>query len=570
MNFKFLYTAIAVLASFVRAQNQLPDVPKAEELKVDSLPDISTLNSTQYAGLLPIRTNTFVFFWLFEQEEPKKPNIKEKLTVWLNGGSMDGVFMENGPYTFDEDGKITHNPYSWNKHTNVVYVDQPTGTGFSYTKNNDIPRNEYDVGRDFNTFLGQLFRVFPQYADAEIYIAGESFAGTYIPYIASNLIKNPVNEKMIDLQGIAIGNGWIDPARQYQGYLKYSVDNNILSGNALKKVKELTNKCTEEYKKKDRIKNYGCEYILDSILDGTTANGQFCINMYDIRLRDTDKKGGCGLYSWPLTLGSMTYYLQRLDVIEAIHASATPHTWRECTSRVSSALSGDNSKPSYTLFPFLLEHIKITLFAGDKDLICNHAGIEMMIDNMTWDGAKGYSNGLIDWVVNGKVSGAYQSERNLTYIRMTNGSHMVPIDLPEESLFMFNSFIGINDEEKASLDNQFDYDEGQKKLSSDASMEHSNSNVTKLLSLSILSVSLIAFVTVFAIRKNKQNDATSSVEWHELMKDNNGSEIEDDNNDNVIDINLDDDEESLSDIENFILENENDDIDENINDTLGL
>jgi len=34
---------------------------------------------------------------------------------------------------------------------------------------------------------------------------------------------------------------------------------------------------------------------------------------------------------------------------------------------------------------------------------------------------------------------------------MTNGSHMVPIDLPEESLSMFNSIIGINDEEKASL-----------------------------------------------------------------------------------------------------------------------
>jgi len=39
-------------------------------------------------------------------------------------------------------------------------------------------------------------------------------------------------------------------------------------------------------------------------------SGQFCINMYDIRLRDNDKKGGCGLYSWPLTLGGMTKYLR--------------------------------------------------------------------------------------------------------------------------------------------------------------------------------------------------------------------------------------------------------------------
>jgi len=36
---------------------------------------------------------------------------------------------------------------------------------------------------------------------------------------------------------------------------------------------------------------------------------------------------------------------------------------------------------------------------------------------------------------------------------MTNGSHMVPIDLPKESLAMFNTFIGVNEEEKASLVN---------------------------------------------------------------------------------------------------------------------
>jgi len=34
---------------------------------------------------------------------------------------MDGVFMENGPYTFDRNDHIIRNPYSWNKHSNIVY-----------------------------------------------------------------------------------------------------------------------------------------------------------------------------------------------------------------------------------------------------------------------------------------------------------------------------------------------------------------------------------------------------------------------------------------------------------------
>jgi len=394
MNVRVIYLIFTLISTLVKAQLfDLPEVKKAEEYYVSKIPDIDTSNITQHAGLIPIRTNTFVFFWLFDKEEKKNSN-REILTIWLNGGpgcsSMDGVFMENGPYTFDENDKIIHNPYNWNKHSSILYVDQPTGTGFSYTKNNDIPRNEIAVGKDFNTFLGQFFKVFPQYENADIYIAGESFAGTYIPYIASNLITNPVNGKMINLKGIAIGNGWIDPLRQYQGYLKYSTDNNLLNENSLSKTQQLVNKCTEEYKNSDKIKNYQCEYILDAILNGSTTNGQFCINMYDIRLRDTDSKGGCGLYSWPLTLNGMTKYLRRQDVIEALHVQSTPHSWTECTSRVSSALSGDNSPPSYTLLPELLKHIKVTLFAGDKDLICNHVGIEMMIDNLTWNGYKGF------------------------------------------------------------------------------------------------------------------------------------------------------------------------------------
>ncbi|KAL6592285.1 alpha/beta-hydrolase [Neocallimastix sp. 'constans'] len=548
MYIKYISLFITLLIGLVKAE--LPAVLNAKDYVVESLPDINTSNITQYAGLIPIRTNTFIFFWLFEQEEKKISNT-EKLTIWLNGGpgcsSMDGVFMENGPYTFDENDHIIHNPYSWNKYSNMLYVEQPTGTGYSYTKNNDIPRNELAVGKDFNTFLAQFFRVFPQYKNAEIYIAGESFAGTYIPYIASNLINNPVDDKMINLQGIAIGNGWMDPLRQYQGYLKYSVDNGLLSGDYLTKTTNLVNKCTEEFKKSERIKNSVCEYILDTILEGSTANGQFCINMYDIRLRDNDSSGGCGLYSWPLTLNGMTNYLNRKDVIEALHVSSTPHSWTECTSRVSSALSGDNSPPSYTLFPELLKHIKITIFVGDKDLICNYNGIESMIDNLKWGDIQGFENEYVDWVVDGKVSGLYQSERNLTYIRMTNGSHMVAIDIPEESYVMFNSFIGVNKEVNPNLDDTLEFSSGEKKLS--AIEPGSEFKMAKIITVSFISIGLIGGMVFFTVFKGQQNSSEyNEVEWHELNENEHGND--------VIDIGLDD--ISLTDINNSETLYEND------------
>ena len=47
------------------------------------------------------------------------------------------------------------------------------------------------------------------------------------------------------------------------------------------------------------------------------------------------------------------------------------------------------SNASIELFPELLQKMKILLFAGDQDLICNHLGIEMLIDALEWNGQFG-------------------------------------------------------------------------------------------------------------------------------------------------------------------------------------
>lgn len=114
-----------------------------------------------------------------------------------------------------------------------------------------------------------------------------------------------------------------------------------------------------------------------------------CINIYDVRLSDTAP--ACGM-NWPPTLAPTYEYLHRPDVRKALHANdqAKPEAWVECNNRVSSGLSADKSDASVVLLPGLLEKgIKVMLFAGDQDLICNHIGIERLVDNLQWGGAKG-------------------------------------------------------------------------------------------------------------------------------------------------------------------------------------
>ncbi|PFH55565.1 hypothetical protein XA68_18034 [Ophiocordyceps unilateralis] len=77
-----------------------------------------------------------VFFWYFESQT--KPD-QSPTIGWVNGGpggsSMFGLLTENGPCRVLKNMTTSPNPWSWNKEHNMLYVDQPIHTGFSY----DVP-----------------------------------------------------------------------------------------------------------------------------------------------------------------------------------------------------------------------------------------------------------------------------------------------------------------------------------------------------------------------------------------------------------------------------------------------
>lgn len=118
-----------------------------------------------------------------------------------------------------------------------------------------------------------------------------------------------------------------------------------------------------------------------------------CVNVYDIRLSDTWPS--CGM-NWPPDLTYITPYLRRPDVRSALHVPTASSAWTECRGTIGAGLEARKSVPSIELFKGLLEKgVRMMLFHGDQDLICNYVGAERMIERLEWNGRTGFSVSIL-------------------------------------------------------------------------------------------------------------------------------------------------------------------------------
>ncbi|CCX04846.1 pheromone-processing carboxypeptidase KEX1 [Pyronema domesticum] len=407
--------------------------------------------------------NGHLFFWHFQNKHIAQ---RQRTVIWLNGGpgcsSLDGALMEIGPYRLKDDHTLIENEGSWHEFANVLFVDQPVGTGFSYVNTDHYLHELGQMADHFVIFMTKFFELFPEYEDDDIYFAGESYAGQHIPYIADAVLRRNANKPRgaqdWHIKGLIIGNGWIDPEPQYLAYATYAYKHNILSktSDAGKAIEAQVAICQKDLAAggKNHVDTTSCESILNEILKRTKLpdpdhpGNSLCYNMYDIRLMDSFPS--CGM-NWPPDLTSVTPYLRRSDVVAALHINHDKMSgWQECSGAVSSSFKAYKSAPSVTLLPHILETIPVVLFSGDQDLICNHIGTEDLINNLSWNGGKGFELSAgqwaprEEWSFEGQPAGIYQTARNLTYVLFYNSSHMVPFDVSRRSRDMLDRFMKVD------------------------------------------------------------------------------------------------------------------------------
>lgn len=71
--------------------------------------------------------------------------------------------MEIGPYRVQKDGTLEYNDGSWDEFANLLFVDNPVGTGFSYVDGDSYVHELTDMASQMIQFLEKFFDLFPEY-----------------------------------------------------------------------------------------------------------------------------------------------------------------------------------------------------------------------------------------------------------------------------------------------------------------------------------------------------------------------------------------------------------------------
>lgn len=346
---------------------------------------------------------------------------------------MFGLFLEHGPFYVTQNKTLKMRKYSWNMAHNMLYIDNPVGAGFSFTKDKrGYVRNETEVGRDLLVALQQFFKLFPELQSNAFFLTGESYGGKYVPAIGhAIMLHNDKSELKINLQGLAIGNGLCDPINQGDyGAMLYQIG--LLDTDGRKMFEKYETKAREFIKANKFDEAYE---IFDLLLSSDLQN----VPPLFKNLTGYDNYFN---YYYPVDPNNAEYFsewIQQADIRKAIHVGNNSFHAEDKT--VMKMLKTDVMQTIAPWIVELLQRYRILFYNGQFDIIVAYVLTENFLKELKWPGADKYKNAQRhQWWVDKELAGYTKSAGKLTEAIVRNAGHMVPADQPKWALDLITRF----------------------------------------------------------------------------------------------------------------------------------
>ncbi|KAJ9691541.1 hypothetical protein PVL29_013654 [Vitis rotundifolia] len=466
----YLYLLVLVLGGALQASvdghlsHEILARQKADRVK--KLPGQPEVGFRQYAGYVTVNEShgRALFYWFFEATH--KPHQKP-LLLWLNGGpgcsSIGfGATEELGPFFPRKDGKLKFNPHTWNKATNLLFVESPVGVGFSYTNtSSDIDQlGDTITAKDSYLFLINWFKRFPQFKPHDFYIAGESYAGHYVPQLAEVIYDHNkhVSKKLhINLKGFLIGNALLDDDTDQRGMVSYAWDHAVISDRVFFDIKKACNFSVEpvtdecnfalgEYFAVYNIIDMYSLYAPTCEDDANSSTTSFVARQLPLIRGNVSPKIFSKFPAWrkrptgydPCASDYTEVYLNRPDVQAALHANVTniPYPWTHCSNNISFW----NDAPA-SILPIIKKLVdgglRIWVFSGDTDGRIPVTSTRLTLRKLGLKTIQEWT----PWYTSHEVGGWTIEYDGLTFVTVRGAGHEVPTFAPKQALQLIRHFL---------------------------------------------------------------------------------------------------------------------------------
>ncbi|CDW85332.1 serine carboxypeptidase [Stylonychia lemnae] len=330
-----------------------------------------------YAGTLNVSLQDThdhnLFYWHFKNTSLTDP----PLVFWMNGGpgssSMFGLFLEHGPLKVTRTGEGMddfslglNEKGSWLDIADLVYIDQPVGTGFSFG-NFYIDRMETGA-EHFVKFVTKFLKAYPEYKNREIYLSGESYAGKYLPHFTYKIalhnelerLTKKNNASIINLQATFIGDPFVSPIRQRTSTHLVAQGLHVIDRSNMGQVAALRKKCEESISEEWDLGSKVCGQTMDYI--DTQAAGLYT---YDGSAFDTD---------WQPLIDVIQDFLMKSNkknlLYQALHVTKSYKTpiYERSSRRVSQSYDFEEMLDWSVYYDKCIEKkMKLIIYAGEYD-----------------------------------------------------------------------------------------------------------------------------------------------------------------------------------------------------------
>ncbi|CAO2144832.1 unnamed protein product [Urochloa humidicola] len=413
-----------------------------------------------YGGYITVdeEAGRALFYWFQEADSSNDGTdpATAPLVLWLNGGPGcssigSGALEEQGAFRVHTDGKtLLPNEYAWNKVAHVIFLESPAGVGFSYSNtSSDLIVGDNRTAYDSYTFLVKWFERFPKYKYRDFYIAGESYAGHYVPQLSQLVYRKNigVENPIINFKGFLVGNGVTDDPIDTIGMFEYWWHHGLISDETLQSGKDFCLDGSTLTKPSPR-----CQKVMEKATEEQGNIDVYSIytptckwgTPYERRIQRSRRPLRLPPYD-PCTAFYSTNYLNIPEVQTAMHANVSgiiKYPWALCSDPLYDNWMTDKPISMLPIYRELIgAGLKVWVFSGDTDTAVPLSSTRRSLAALRLPVKTSWYPWYMDARNATEVGGWSMEYEGLTYVTVRGAGHEVPLHRPEQALFLFKQFL---------------------------------------------------------------------------------------------------------------------------------